>query len=322
MSTNGGSVWTNIESYYTDGGDFVADPHNNATFYSCGRYYNSPNYVMTASKTTNSGSSWTRYFLSSTAGMAFSIAADPVNANVVYIGGIPGLYKTTNAGTSWSDATNGITDTIFDIAIDPINTNTIYAATPDGVFKTTNAGSNWTNTGCTGARAVLIDPDDNTQIYSGTSSGVYKSTSSGGSWTSMNDGLNGSHVTSLGINPGTYIFAGTEDAAMFRWSIQVGVEEQKDIDISTLLLSIYPNPVRTDATIHYTLVSQTHVQIAMYDVQGRYVCTLANTVRSPGTYSEHWNGSDAHGTPVATGIYVCRMTTDTDLKMRTLILCR
>ncbi|MBN2621302.1 T9SS type A sorting domain-containing protein [candidate division WOR-3 bacterium] len=322
MSTNGGSVWTNIESYYTDGGDFVADPQNNTTFYSCGRYYNSPNYVMTASKTTNSGSSWTRYFLSSAAGMAFSIAVDPLNSSIVYVGGIPSLYKTTNAGTSWFDATNGITDTIFDIAIDPVNTNTIYAATPDGVFKTTNAGSNWTNIGCAGARAVLIDPDNHTQIYSGTSSGVYKSTSSGGSWTSMNDGLNGSHVTSLGINPGTYIFAGTEDAAMFRWSIQVGVAEQTNTDLSTLRLSIHPNPVRTEATILYTLGNQTRVHIALYDVQGRFVCLLVNAFQSPGSYSEHWDGSDAHGTPMANGMYICHMTTDTDVKMQTLILCR
>lgn len=260
--------------------------------------------------------------LSSSAGMAFSIAVDPLNSSIVYVGGVPGLYKTTNAGTSWINTTNGITDTIFDVAIDPVNTNTIYTATPDGVFKTTNAGTNWSNIGCSGARAVLIDPDDHNQIYSGTSSGVFKSTNSGGSWTSMSDGLNGSHVTSLGINPDVYLFAGTEDAAMYRWSLQVGVEEQRNTDVSGILLSVHPNPVRDRATIAYTIANPDHVHIALYDVQGRHICTLVNAVRLPGSYAEHWNGSDARGKTVASGLYMCRMTTSTGEKMQTVVWCR
>lgn len=300
----------------------MADENNDNRFWSCGRYYDGANYVMTASKTTNSGSSWSRYLLMSTAGIALSIAIDPNNSNVVYIGGAPSFYKTTNAGTSWFNSTNGISDTIFDITIDPTNTNTIYAATPDGVFKTTNAGSNWTNTGCTGARAVLIDPDDNELIYAGTSSGVYQSTIGGGSWSAMSDGLNGAHITSLGINPGVYLFAGSEDAAMFRWSLQVGVDEQVKEGTSALRLSAYPNPMHNTAIIHYTLPNQTPVHLAIYGVQGRHIRTLVNDPQSAGTHQLQWNGTDKYNQPVAAGIYLYKLTTETETRIHKLILLK
>jgi len=274
---------------------------------------------MTASKTINGASSWTRYHLSTAAGMAFSSVINPANSNIVYIGGSTGMFKTTNAGSSWFNTTNGISDTIFDIAIDQSSTNTLYAATPDGIFKTTTGGTNWTNTGCAGARAVLIDPDNSNMIYAGTSSGVYSSAVGGGSWTSMSDGLNGSHVTSLGINPGVYLFAGTDDAAMFRRSLQVGVEEQHD-GIASILLSAHPNPARSHTSFHYTTPILDHVQIALYDVQGRHVRTLVDAEHAAGTYCVSWNGMDANDRPVAAGIYLCRMTTDTEVNIQKIIL--
>ena len=103
---------------------------------------------MTASKTINGASSWTRYHLSTAAGMALAAVVNPSNSNIIYIGGSTGMFKTTNAGSSWFNTTNGITDTIFDIAINQVSNNTLYAATPDGVFKTSNGGTSWTNTGC------------------------------------------------------------------------------------------------------------------------------------------------------------------------------
>lgn len=230
------------------------------------------------------------------------------------------MFKTTNAGSSWLNTTNGISDTIFDIAIDQSSTNTLYAATPDGIFKTTNGGTNWTNTGCAGAHAVLIDPDDSDQIYAGTSSGVYSSTVGGGSWSSMSDGLNGSHVTSLGINPGIYLFAGTDDAAMFRWSLQVGVAEQEDAGISGILLSAHPNPARIHTSIQYAIATQCHVQITLYDVQGRHVRTLVEAEHAAGAYCVSWNGRDANDRPAAAGIYLCKMTTETDENIYKIIL--
>lgn len=277
---------------------------------------------MTASKTTNSGSIWSRYHLSTLAGMAFCATIDHTNSNIVYIGGSTGLFKTTNGGTSWFNSTNGITDTLFDIAIDITNTNILYAATPDGIFKTTNAGANWTNTGCTGARAVLIDPDDNDRIFAGTSTGVYQSTVGGGSWSAMNAGLNGSHVTSLGINTGTYLFAGTEDAAMFRWSLQVGTAEQHDREASSLLLSCMPNPAYGRTSIFYTLPGQSHVHISIYDVQGRLVRTLVDQVQVAGEYMKQWDCTDKDNQSVAAGIYLYRMTTDIEERIQKLVVLK
>jgi hypothetical protein len=128
-------------------------------------------------------------------------------------------------------------------------------------------------------------------------------------------------VTSLGINPGVYLFAGTEDAAMFRWSLQVGVGEQKAVGAAHILLNAYPNPARIHTSIHYTVMQQGPVQITLYDVQGCQVRTLVAAEHDAGAYSVVWNHRDAYGCQVAAGVYICRMTTATEVSTHKVVLC-
>lgn len=275
---------------------------------------------MTVSKTTNSGSTWTRYHLSTSPGYTLALVIDPTNSNIVYTGGYPDLYKTTDGGNTWFTSTTGITDTILDIAIDTNDTSILYAATPDGIFKTTNSGSNWTNMGCSGARAVLIDPGSNNIIYAGTNSGVYKSITGGGSWTAMNDGLDDLSVTSLGINSDIYLFAGTKNAGMFRWDLNVGIQEET-MD-GKCLLSAIPNPTRGRISLHYQLTKTTMVNLSIYDIQGRLVKTIVDEPQNSGKYTIIWSGLDDEDNSVATGIYFYRFSTDKTIQIQKLILIR
>jgi flagellar hook assembly protein FlgD len=49
------------------------------------------------------------------------------------------------------------------------------------------------------------------------------------------------------------------------------------------------------------------VKIAVYDLNGRLIRILADEARTAGSYSVLWDGTDAEGNAVASGIYVCRM---------------
>src|SRR5438067_3010565 len=67
----------------------------------------------------------------SSSGRVSAIAADPTNANTIYVGAASGgVWKTTNGGTAWTPLTDGQASLVTgDIAIAPSNTNVIYVGT-------------------------------------------------------------------------------------------------------------------------------------------------------------------------------------------------
>lgn len=274
---------------------------------------------MEASKSINNCSSWTRYELTTTTGFAYTIEINPDNSDIVYIGGNGGLYKTTNAGTSWSSASSGISGYVYDITINHNNTNVLYAATGNGVYKTTNQGTSWSYTGCSSVNDLAIDPTDSSIIYAGTNTGVYKTTSSGSSWTIMNSGLEDTYITSLGINPNTYLFAGTETAGMFRWDLNIGVDEH-ETGLSSCRINIYPNPSKARTTLSYQLSTTTLVKLCIYDVQGRLIKDLINGTQNPGIHSISWNGLDNTGNRVSAGIYFSELKIDNDKHIEKVII--
>lgn len=326
MSTDGGTVWTVKDNWFTDGGAYTNDPSNNSVYWSGGRYYTGGVYIMSVSKTTNSGNSWTRYELSSSAGWTYAIVVDPSNSDIVYAGGednsVGAIYKTVNGGTTWLNISSGISGYVYDLAIDLTSTSTIYAATANGVYKSVNGGSNWAYTGCTNARALLIDPDDASVIYAGTYSGVYKSTNGGGDWSAMNDGLDDTQINCLGINPNEYLFCGTEGGGMFRWEIEAGIEEGSGAAQHALHFTASPNPINQKAVFTYQLPYDTRVKISVYDIQGRCVRTLLNETRAAGIHTIQWDGADDNNAELPSGIYFGRITTDDDTYIQKLIVVR
>ncbi len=80
------------------------------------------------------------------------------------------------------------------------------------------------------------------------------------------------------------------------------------------VLQGYPNPFDEQTTITFAIpdsrTSGVPVSLVIYDLLGRRVRTLASGPRFPGTFTVVWDGTDARGQPVASGLYLCRLTTD------------
>ena len=269
---------------------------------------------MWVSKTTNDGGSWTRYALTPDIGYTASLAVDPSNSNIVYAGGYDNsnaaLYKTINSGTEWLPMDSNITgDTVHDIVIHPNTTSVLYAGTSDGVFQSTNAGADWSNKGCTAVHALLIDPDQPNIMYAGTQSGVYKSIDNGDTWTVMNNGLDDTKITCLGICPDNYIFASTEESSMYRWSF-LSISEQENQPEKRSTIFVHPNPTKGRVFINYQITKETPVHICIYDIQGRLLKTLMQETKGPGKYTEPWNGCDEHGNEVCAGVYFLEFKTE------------
>lgn len=76
-----------------------------------------------------------------------------------------------------------------------------------------------------------------------------------------------------------------------------------------VLEAAYPNPFNPTTSIQYYLPMNKEISLSVYNMRGELVNTLVdNQYMSAGTHNVVWNGTDMHGAPVATGVYVYTLT--------------
>jgi photosystem II stability/assembly factor-like uncharacterized protein len=175
-------------------------------------------------KTADGGATWLPLTDHTSICSVGAIAVAPSNRNVIYVGtgeAAPrgdmtygdGVYKSVDAGKSWSHVGLTATRQIGALIIDPDNADIVLVAAfgdafgPNmerGVFRTTDGGKSWTKVlykdEQTGAIDVSFDPHNSRIVYAalwqarrqpwnfssgGPGSGLYRSTDGGVSWTRL-----------------------------------------------------------------------------------------------------------------------------------------
>ena len=66
----------------------------------------------------------------------------------------------------------------------------------------------------------------------------------------------------------------------------------------------YPNPFNPSTEIKFDLPETVPVKLMVYNILGQHVVTLIDEVRAAGTITIPWDGKNAHGLDVATGMYI------------------
>lgn len=84
---------------------------------------------------------------------------------------------------------------------------------------------------------------------------------------------------------------------------------ERMLPLATRLEQNVPNPFNPATRIRFALSGSGRVSLRVYDVRGRLVTTLADRHFPYGTYDVTWNGTNARGRPVASGVYFCRLET-------------
>lgn len=84
----------------------------------------------------------------------------------------------------------------------------------------------------------------------------------------------------------------------------------------------YPNPFNSATTLTYDLPWDTYAELAIYDINGRELVTLAADFHTAGTYRARWRGQDARGRPVASGIYFLLLRTPDNTRTIKLVLLK
>lgn len=190
------------------------------------------------------------------------IALDPSDKNTIYVGtGEPnggggsitydgrGLFKSTDAGTSWTPLGLESTGSIGRVEVDPKHPNRIFVAAMGhlfdnnaerGVFRSEDGGASWEKTlfinDSTGAIDLAIHPLNpdtvfavtwqrtrrpNKRVYGGPGCAIWRSTDGGDNWIKLSNGLPASNLGRIGIAispsaPGTLYALYSDESGLFK----------------------------------------------------------------------------------------------------------
>ena len=84
----------------------------------------------------------------------------------------------------------------------------------------------------------------------------------------------------------------------------------------------YPNPFNPTTTILYDIPRSGEVRIAVFDIQGRLVRSLATMTQQAGTHSVVWDARNDGGVAVSSGAYFCRIDFNNAVLVKKLILLK
>jgi len=97
-------------------------------------------------------------------------------------------------------------------------------------------------------------------------------------------------------------------------SVESGEPLQPPVPAVFSLHQNYPNPFNPSTTIRFTVPSsekgRASVCLFVYDLKGRLVKKLLSEFLEPGLHSVVWDGRNARGMKVASGVYVARISVD------------
>jgi len=185
-SLDGGATWTLAGNAPCGVGTIAWDPVNTRIVYISNGSPTVALYPACAAKSTDGGATWTTLSGLTLNYDVSGIAINPKVPSVVYVSTDSGLFKSTNAGATFTALSiAGLTNPYVSlVAINPAQPAVVYTVANFGMYKTTNAGSTWTQLSGApfGITSLVIAPSKPSTLYAGTSNGVHVSTNGGTTW--------------------------------------------------------------------------------------------------------------------------------------------
>ncbi len=88
------------------------------------------------------------------------------------------------------------------------------------------------------------------------------------------------------------------------------------------LLGVAPNPFNPGTTIRFTVPSPQRVRIAVHDLAGRRLATLADADYAVGDHSARWDGAADDGRALPSGVYLVRLESERQVQSQVVSLVR
>jgi hypothetical protein len=103
-----------------------------------------------------------------------------------------------------------------------------------------------------------------------------------------------------------------------------GAPEQTaaEIPVSFVLDQNYPNPFNPSTRIRYGLPRQSRVTITVHNLLGQEIARLTEGEQGAGYHEVQWNGTNASGVTVGTGVYFYRIQAADFVELRKMLLVK
>ena len=86
--------------------------------------------------------------------------------------------------------------------------------------------------------------------------------------------------------------------------------------------SNYPNPFNPSTKINIQTITESNLNVSIFDLRGRLINTLFNNNQKPGFYNFEWSGSDKHGNSVPSGIYFIQVKSGLNINTQKVALMK
>ncbi len=284
----------------------------------------------------DSGLTWTN--TSGSIGVIVSMIEH--NNNLFLITTSTGVFKSTDGGVTWNESNNGIvvTQPLFDLPGEEIWSlgNSLYFLNQAGKFyESTDNGENWST-----FNANFIPRFSTVESVTRTQSGVYirlskfnTSTSTNehslfygndasGEWTNITGNLPIENMGYEIVEYNGYLFVSywSSDDEFFRRNV-TSVTSVKNLEDALpnrfTLEQNYPNPFNPSTKIQFSIPSQEHVSLKIYDALGREVKNIINANLAAGSYSLDFDASR-----LSSGVYYYRVEAGSFVQMKKMILTK
>jgi hypothetical protein len=279
--------------------------------------------------TTNAGLSWASVTGDLPSGVRpLSLAVDfRVAPPRLHVGTDYGVYTSTNAGAHWIKSSNDLPNVaVFDLALDATGNSLLAATHGRGMFRA--------HPDVVGPAVTVVSPNGGEQWPRGTLRTIEWIAADGAGvgavdiLLSTNGGTSYDVTLASGLpNNGAFAWT-TPDSAFANCRVRVAAADawansgqdasDADFAITTTtsvasalqrfeLFPTAPNPARDVVAIRYALPRASAVRIEVFDPAGRRVRALDRAEAAPGTHVSSWDGRDARGRRLPSGVYFVRL---------------
>lgn len=233
--------------------------------------------------------------LPNSSGAITSILFPEANDNVAFVAKGSRVHKSTNAGQSWTQSSEGlqdldeIFDVIFKLTQNPFAPNQFSLASSNGIYTSTNSGETWTQLNQGVYQNLIYSPiQENVMVIAAHDSEAsefqIQVTKNGGeSWTALDDESFMHLMTAHVISSTDFffyehfvdIYVATSGLGVIKYTLDL--DTLSIIEVSPSLqneLMIYPNPTKDIFNIY----SQENVrQVDVYSMAGQKLNQFQNT---------------------------------------------
>ena len=299
-------------------------------------------------KTFDGGNSWTKYYIPIYTGYGIAISGLNVIDSKFYAFGTnkgsPSIIMTTNGGETYNLSGLNLpsvgSNFVRGVAFKEDKLTGIAGSTSlPLISRTTDGGLSWVNVnlGVTPTTtSTVMRWIEGTNIcfmtLNSASGGILRSTNGGLNWTPMTtEGQGifnfdtkaiGSEIFGYAVSTGGTQILRLVSKNSYSLNSENMIGEEAD-NISSQspgefkLLQNYPNPFNPVTNVEFVITKQGFVSLKVYDVYGKEVATLVNSILSPDTYKYNFDGSN-----LSSGTYFYRLESNGLMETKRMILLK